>query len=142
MQLFSIFQFISWSQFCEWLDLKIVLGHHVDTNLKPFRNNSILVESWLTFGPQLLMRLQKLRYCYTIKFSQKGQFPLSKPYVGHIFPKLSATFQSISFGQFRRDPKHELKFRLKVIQWESTLSFNATESIFHMVDIDHDLLIR
>ena len=112
--------------------------------LEAVRNNSILVESWLTFGPQLLMRLQELRYCYTIKFSQKGTIFIVKAKRWPYFSKLPATFQSIStfFGQFRRDPKHELKFRLKVIQWESTLSFNATENIFHMVDIDHDLLIR
>ena len=100
MQLFSIFQFISWSQFCEWLDLKIALGHHVDTNLKSFRNNSILVESWLTFGPQLLMRLRELRYCYTIKFGQKGTIFIVEAIC---FSKLSASFQSIStfFGWFQ-----------------------------------------
>ena len=72
MQLFTILKFISWSQFCEWLDLKNNTWPSRWYELEAVRNNLILEESWLTFGPQLLMRLQELRYCYTIKFSQKG----------------------------------------------------------------------
>ena len=142
MQLFSILKFISWSQFCEWLKNSAWPSRWYE--LEAVRNNLILVESWLTFGPHFWWDCKNCDIATRSSLVKKEQFPLLKPYAGHILLKSSATFQSIStfFGQFRRDPKHELKFRLKVIQWESTLSFNATENIFHMVDIDHDLLIR